>query len=203
MQQAQGRDEGAVTALEEHELALRVEDELDVVLAFAYDRVALLRQQVLYVRLECRVPARKRVAVWRRGRLARGRREAREVRWRLGPFDTRWHWSRIAARIPLCSDDLTLLCVLMFSARENLRGDSMGERSWNPRRGLANQLRQCGARTCGTSRKQVRSGRDVPGTRQLLTRSWAARSAARQSLSSGEGKQRTLARRVRRPSMKK
>ena len=120
------------------------------------------------MRLECRVPARKRVAVWRRGRLARGRREAREVRWRLGPFDTRWHWSRIAARIPLCSDDLTLLCVLMFSARENLRGDSMGERSWNPCRGLANQLRQCGARTCGTSRKQLRSGRDVPGTRQLL-----------------------------------
>ena len=144
------------------------------------------------MRLECRVPACERAAVWRRGRLARGRREAREVRWRLGPFDTRWHWSRIAARIPLCSDDLTLLCVLMFSARENLRGDSMGERSWNPCRGLANQLRQYGARTCGTSRKQVRSGRDVPGTRQLLTRSWAARSAARQSLSSGEGKQRTL-----------
>ena len=107
-------------------------------------------------------------AVWCLGRLARGRREAREVRWRLGPFDTRWHWSRIAARIPLCSDDLTLLCVLMFSARENLRGDSMGERSWNPCRGLANQLRQYGARTCGTSRKQVRSGRGVPGTRQLL-----------------------------------
>mgnify|MGYP004355386221 CR=1 FL=1 len=60
MQQAQGRDEGAVAALEEHELALRVEDELDVVLAFAYDRVALLRQQVLYVRLECRVPACER-----------------------------------------------------------------------------------------------------------------------------------------------
>ena len=31
-------------------------------------------------------------------------------------------WSRIAARMPLCSDDFTLLCVLMFSARENLRG---------------------------------------------------------------------------------
>ena len=138
------------------------------------------------MRLECRVPARERAAVWRRGRLARGRREAREVRWRLGPFDTRWHWSRIAARIPLCSDDLTLLCVLMFSARENLRGDSMGERSWNPCRGRVYPSRQCGASTCGTSRKQVRSGRDVPGARQLVR----ARGAGSLSRSSGEGRQR-------------
>ena len=44
----------------------------------------------------------------------------------MGTYHTRRRWSRIAPRIPLCSDDLTLLCVLMFSARENLqRGASV------------------------------------------------------------------------------
>ena len=53
--------------------------------------------------------------------------------WAQALFFNRWrHWSRIAPRIPLCSDDLTLLCVLMFSARENLRGDSVGRAQLEP-----------------------------------------------------------------------
>ena len=55
VEQVEGRDEGAASALKEDELTVGREDELDVVLAFAHVEGLLLRQDHLDVLLKRRV----------------------------------------------------------------------------------------------------------------------------------------------------
>ena len=55
VQKAQRRDVRALAALKEDELALRVEQHLQIVLALAHDERVLLREDVLDERLERRI----------------------------------------------------------------------------------------------------------------------------------------------------
>ena len=110
MQQSQGGDEGAAAALEEDDLVLRIEDESDVVLAAGV--------------ADGRVCSGRYMA-WRSWAA-----RAHHLQTIVSPFLGRMssmcsssagYESMMEARMPRCSDDFTLLCVLMLSALENLR----------------------------------------------------------------------------------